>query len=124
MYVCVSVSIMAKGLWGKRIVHEGNAGGKSTLRRFHYQYFREHDKSILCLKLTHSDDVIVTGSQDKTFKVISLSTSEVLHSKKEHNDSVTALCLNKCDSLLATGESKLNIKCKAQNAKCILQILY
>ncbi len=35
MYVCVSVSIMPKGLSGKRTVHEGNAGGKSTLRRFH-----------------------------------------------------------------------------------------
>ncbi len=36
MYVCVSVSIMAKGLSCKSTVHEGNAGGKSTLRRFHY----------------------------------------------------------------------------------------
>ena len=34
MYVCVSVSIMAKGLSGKRTVLEGNAGGKSTLRHF------------------------------------------------------------------------------------------
>ena len=34
--MCVSVSIMAKGLSGKRTVHEGNAGGKSTLRRFHF----------------------------------------------------------------------------------------
>ncbi len=33
--MCVSVSIMPKGLSGKRTVHEGNAGRKSTLRRFH-----------------------------------------------------------------------------------------
>ncbi len=37
--VCVSVSIMAKGLSGKRTVHEGNAGGKSTLRRYLAQAF-------------------------------------------------------------------------------------
>ncbi len=36
--VCVSVSIMARGLSGKRTVHEGNAGGKSMLRRFHLVY--------------------------------------------------------------------------------------
>ena len=35
MYVCVSVSIMPKGLSAKATVHEGNAGGKSMLRRFH-----------------------------------------------------------------------------------------
>ncbi len=33
--VCVSVSIMLKGLSGKRTVPEGNAAGKSMLRRFH-----------------------------------------------------------------------------------------
>ncbi len=27
---------MSKGLSGKRTVHEGNAGGKSTLRRFNF----------------------------------------------------------------------------------------
>ncbi len=40
MYVmCVCVSIMPKGLSGKRTVHEGNAGGKSTLRRFHVNIY-------------------------------------------------------------------------------------
>ena len=33
--VCRPVSIMPKGLSGKRTVHEGIAGGKSTLRHFH-----------------------------------------------------------------------------------------
>ena len=33
--MCVFVSIMARGLWGKRTAHGGNMGGKSTLRRFH-----------------------------------------------------------------------------------------
>ena len=35
--VCVSVSIMPKGLSGKRSLREGNTGGKSTLRHFHYR---------------------------------------------------------------------------------------
>ena len=33
--MCLSVSIMAKGLSDKRAVHEENAGGKSPLRHFH-----------------------------------------------------------------------------------------
>ena len=36
VFVLVSVSIMPKGLSAKVTVHEGNAGGKSTLRHFHY----------------------------------------------------------------------------------------
>ncbi len=47
--VHVSVSNMAKGLSGKRTVQEGNAGGKSTLRRFHFVYkqyllMKNHEK--------------------------------------------------------------------------------
>ena len=33
--MCVSVSIMPKGLSAKATMHEGNAEGKSTLRHFH-----------------------------------------------------------------------------------------
>ena len=41
---CVDiVSIMAKWLSGERTVHEGNAGGKSTLRRFHFMFINKHE---------------------------------------------------------------------------------
>ena len=51
--VCVSVSIMAKGLSGKRTVHEENSGGKSTLRRFHYVY--------ICVNSSWQKDVWAKG---------------------------------------------------------------
>ncbi len=60
--VCVSVSIMAKGPSGKRTVHEGNVGGKSTLRRFHcvvvtlihsgIQYMDESILAVVFMNLT------------------------------------------------------------------------
>ncbi len=37
---------MAKGLSRKSTVHEGNAGGKSTLRRFHYLMLQERTFSL------------------------------------------------------------------------------
>ena len=64
---------------------------------------REHRDSVLCLLLTHSDDTVISGSKDNSFIVISLSLSEVLYVKKEHDGPVTALCINKCGSILATG---------------------
>ncbi len=36
VFVCVSQSIITRGVWGKRNVHWGDAGGTWTLRRFHF----------------------------------------------------------------------------------------
>ena len=39
MSVSVCHTIMAKGLWDKRTVHEGYAGSTWTLKRFHFEWF-------------------------------------------------------------------------------------
>ena len=64
---------------------------------------REHADGILCLVLFKTDDPVVTGSKDRTFKMMNVATGDVLHMKKEHNGPVTCLALNTANSLLASG---------------------
>ncbi len=64
---------------------------------------REHTDSILCLLLTHSNETVVSGSKDSSFAVMSLSLSELVFAKTEHTGPVTALCVNRSGSILATG---------------------
>ena len=64
---------------------------------------RDHGDGVLCLLLTMADDYVITGSRDCYFRVISLDTGQVVHSKKEHTGPVTCLSLNAKNTILLTG---------------------
>ena len=65
--------------------------------------FSEHKDAILCMALTTDDVTLITGSKDRTFKVMSLVSGELLHSSTVQDGAINNILLNTAQSLLISG---------------------
>lgn len=72
----------------------------------YFRFSREHNETILCLRVTTNDDIIITGSADHKVRLIAMATGEVLHILNAHKGPVVSVILNNNDTILATGEYK------------------
>ena len=59
---------------------------------------------ILCSVLTHSDEFLITGTQDRTINVIKIDTGDVVQTTDKHLDAVTALAISLDDFVLVSGK--------------------
>ena len=69
-------------------------------------FFREHKAAVHSMALTKSGDMIATGSADKTIKVLSLPSGDLLHTSTELEAPVVALALNSNCSMLVSASGK------------------
>lgn len=53
--------------------------------------------------MTHSDEFIVTGTNDRLINVIRIENGDVIYSIEKHYDAVTALAISLDDSILVSG---------------------
>jgi WD40 repeat protein len=53
--------------------------------------------------LSHSDEFLITGSQDRLINVIRIETGDLIHSIEKHFDSITALAISNDDTILVSG---------------------
>ncbi|KAK9510830.1 hypothetical protein O3M35_005530 [Rhynocoris fuscipes] len=73
---------------------------------------RGHENVVSCLVTTHNRQLLVSGSWDCSVRLwklrlplLSLSPAQHLLAELDHDDAITALSVNKVDTLLATGTS-------------------
>jgi WD40 repeat protein len=66
--------------------------------------FTKHSKSVFCCDLSRDGQIAVTGGEDDNAYVWSTTDGSVVFECTGHKDSVTAVCFNHNDELLATGD--------------------
>lgn len=65
----------------------------------------EPDGVVLCMQLTQSDALLLTGSQGGALRVVCTQTGDVERSVSDaHQSAVTSIVINSADTVLATGQ--------------------
>lgn len=60
---------------------------------------------VLCILLSKSDELLFSGSADRSVKLSSVETGHVLRTFNNHSGPVTSIALNSFDEVLITGEA-------------------
>ncbi len=95
--------------------------------------FEGHADSIKCVALTPDDQIVITGSSDRTVRVWRLNTGECVHVLEGHSDAVTALSIAREGGLAMsvskdqqiilweyiTGKRLIHFKPKAGPIRCL-----
>lgn len=66
-------------------------------------FFSVQQDEILCMIVSHNNEYIVAGCQNRLIIVIRIETGEIEHSIEQHSDAVVGLALNQDDGLLISG---------------------
>jgi WD40 repeat protein len=62
-----------------------------------------NQNEILCMKISHNNQLIVVGTRDRLIIVCHFETGEIEHSIEQHTDAVTGVGLTQDDALLISG---------------------
>ena len=74
------------------------------------QTIKAHSAHIFCCTISTNGQILVTGSKDKTVKVLNPKTGEILHSFTGHRDYIYAVAISPNNSLIASGSCDNTIK--------------
>ena len=69
-----------------------------------------HKAAILCSVLTHNNEQLITGTDNRLINVIQIETGEVVHSIDRHFDAVVALAISLDDLILVSASLDHSIK--------------
>ncbi|CAD5953449.1 putative WD repeat-containing protein alr2800 [Planktothrix tepida] len=83
----------------------------STVEKWNcIQTLKLHSANIFCCTISTNGQILVTGSKDKTVKVLNPQTGELLHSFIGHHDHIYAVAISPNSSIIASGSCDNTIK--------------
>ena len=69
-----------------------------------------HTGAVNCLAMNNSQNILISGSTDKTVKIWELTRGKLLHTLIEHTDAVNSVAVGFQRKWLASGSSYKTIK--------------
>ncbi|XP_054166361.1 protein qui-1-like [Oppia nitens] len=80
----------------------------------------QHIAGVLCVVISHSEEVILSGSEIGAVCAISLDSGTILARLEHHKGMITCLCVNSGDDVFVTGSTDCTVAVWSLETFCIL----